>query len=247
MPTSEPPAAAGAVAGLRVSGPDDGVLTVVLDRPPGNLLSMRVVGELTAVLSDPPPGAHVLRLRAEGDAFCLGRDRGGASAEALRGESEALVGLHRALRATRLVTVAEVAGDAAGFGVGLLAFCDVAVAVRRARFSFPEVGIGLAPAVVLAWLPRVVGERQAFWLTATGQPVGAEDAVRLGLLTGVADDEAELARDVSGRVELLRTRSPRVHADIKALLSAGRRIGEDDALELSLDRLVVAALRRDEP
>jgi len=68
----------------------------------------------------------------------------------------------RPLRCTRLVTVTEVRGDAAGFGVGVLAACDVAVAEAGARFFFPEVGIGLAPAVVLAWLPRVVGEREAF-------------------------------------------------------------------------------------
>ena len=40
---------------------------------------------------------------------------------------------------------------------------------HRRRFYFPEVGIGLAPALVLAWLPRLIGERQAFWLTATGE------------------------------------------------------------------------------
>ena len=90
-----------------------------------------------------------------------------------------------ALRTSPLVTIAEVHGDAAGFGVGLIAACDVAVAVSDAHFWFPEVGIDLAPALVLAWLPRVVGERQAFWLTATGERVAAARAQELGLVNEV--------------------------------------------------------------
>ena len=115
--------------------------------------------------------------------------------------------LHQALRSSPLVTIAEIHGDAAGFGVGLIAACDVAIAVSDAHFSFPEVGINLAPALVLAWLPRVVDER----------------------------------------VSALRARNPRIHSEIKDLLRAFRSIDEDQALELSVDRLVVGALRRGEP
>lgn len=232
--------------GLHVSEVEDGVVTARLDHPGGNLLSFPLVRALTGLLEDPPAGAHVLRLGAVGEAFCLGRERAGTTPGELREESLALVGLHRALRRTPMVTVAEVGGDAAGFGVGLLAFCDVAVASPRARLSFPEVTIGLAPAVVLAWLPRVVGERQAFWLTATGEQVTAERAVGLGLLSAVATSHEALGGEVDDRVRQLRLRSPRVHADIRALLHAGRGLSEDQALELSVDRLVVGAQRRGE-
>lgn len=234
------------VEGLHVSAVEDGVLTVRLDRPPGNLLSFPLVRALTGLLERPPAGAHVLRVTAAGDSFCLGRERAGTSPGDLRAESLALVGLHRALRSTALVTVAQVGGDAAGFGVGLLAFCDVAVAAEGARLSFPEVTIGLAPAVVLAWLPRVVGEREAFWLTATGEQVPARRAVELGLLSAVAPDREALAAEVEDRIGQLRQRSPRVHADIRSLLHAGRGLSEDQALELSVDRLVVGAQRRGE-
>lgn len=234
------------MSGLRIGPVADGVLTVELDRPPGNLLTVPLCRQLTAALMQPPAGAHVLRLRAGGDVFCLGRERAGSTPAELREESDVLVGLHRALRQTPLVTVAEVAGDAAGFGVGLLAGCDVTVAVESAQFSFPEVGIGLAPSVVLAWLPRVVGEREAFWLTATGQPLPAARAVQLGLVNAVLPTVQDLVKDVEDRVAELRRHSPRVHAEIRSLLRAGRSLTEDQALELSIDRLVVGALRRGE-
>lgn len=230
--------------GLTVSAVEDGVVRVELDRPPQNLFTVELCRELTALLTDPPEGAHVVRLSAVGETFCMGRERGGAGAGDLRAEAQVLVDVMRAMRRTRLVTVAEVQGDAAGFGVGLVAASDVAVAVSAAGFSFPEVGIGLAPALVLAWLPRLVGRREAFWLTATGEPLPAPRAQQLGLLNAVVDTPAQLSNDVDQRVAALRARSPRVHADIREMLRVFDSVGPDDALDVSIDRLVVGSLRR---
>jgi methylglutaconyl-CoA hydratase len=236
------------MAGLSISPVTDGVVVAELDRGPDNLWSLTDLRELVALLEAPPEGAHVLRVRSVGEAFCRGRERGGTSTApgVVRGEAETLVAVTRAFRRTRLVTVAEVQGDAAGFGVGVLAACDVAVAVADARFSFPEVGIGLAPALVLAWLPRKVGERQAFWLTATGEAVPAGRALELGLLNAVVSSADELRKDVDERVAALRARSPRVHAEIKDMLRAFGAVGDDQALDMSIDRLVVGSLRRGE-
>jgi methylglutaconyl-CoA hydratase len=236
------------MAGLSISPVADGVVVAELDRGPDNLWTLADLRELVAVLENPPEGAHVLRVRSVGEAFCLGRERGGTSTApgVVRGEAETLVAVTRAFRRTRLVTVAEVQGDAAGFGVGVLAACDVAVAVADAKFYFPEVVIGLAPALVLAWLPRKIGERQAFWLTATGEKITAARAAELGLLNGVVGSAEELRKDVDDRVALLRARSPRVHADIRDMLRAFGAVGDDQALDMSIDRLVVGSLRRGE-
>jgi methylglutaconyl-CoA hydratase len=236
------------MAGLSISPVADGVIVAELDRGPDNLWTLADLRELVAVLENPPEGAHVLRVRSVGEAFCLGRERGGTSTApgVVRGEAETLVAVTRAFRHTRLVTVAEVQGDAAGFGVGVLAACDVAVAVADAKFYFPEVAIGLAPALVLAWLPRKIGERQAFWLTATGEKITAARAAELGLLNGVVGSAEELRKDVDDRAALLRARSPRVHADIRDMLRAFGAVGDDQALDMSIDRLVVGSLRRGE-
>ncbi|MGY1602917.1 enoyl-CoA hydratase/isomerase family protein [Geodermatophilus sp. SYSU D00815] len=236
------------MAGFTISPVRDGVAVAELDRGPENLFTLADLRELTAYLTDPPEDAHVLRVRSVGEAFCRGRERGGTSTApgVVRGEAETLVAATRAFRGTRLVTVAEVQGDAAGFGVGVVAACDVSVAVADARFSFPEVSLGLAPALVLAWLPRVVGARQAFWLTATGEPVPAARAVELGLLNAVVGSAEELAKDVDERVAQLRARSPRVHAEIRDMLRAFAAVGDDQALDMSIDRLVVGSLRRGE-
>lgn len=231
---------------LTIHPVEDGVVLVELDRTPDNLFSIELCGRLADLLDHPPEGTHVVRFRAAGDVFCLGRDRGGSTPAEVRGEAEALAGLTRSAQRTRVVTVAEVQGDAAGFGVGLIAAFDVAVAVRAASFRFPEVGIGLAPALVLAWLPRVVGRREAFWLTATADPLGAGRAADLGLLNEVVEDREALVARVDEMVAQLRARSPRVHGDIKDMLRIFADCGDDQALDVSVDRLVVGSLRRGE-
>jgi methylglutaconyl-CoA hydratase len=231
--------------GLDVTSDGHGVLAVDLGRP-GGLLSIADCQELTATLLAPPAGARAIRLRSTGDAFCLGRERAGSTPGALREESEVLVGLHRALDRTRLLTVAEVGGDAAGFGVGLVASCDLAVAVASSQFSFPESGIGLAPALVLAWLPALVGEREAFWLTATGLPVDAARARELGLLNHVVATASELTGTADRSVEAVLRHGTRVHSEIRSMVRAGRALTRDQAFDLSVDRLVVGSLRRGE-
>lgn len=220
----------------------DAVVHVELDLPDG-LLPLAAARELTDLLSNPPAEAHVLVLSSLGPSFCLGRERTAASAHELPGEVQVLVDLNDALSRTRLVTVASVAGDAAGFGVGLAALCDVAVAAEPATFSFPEVRIGLAPTLVLAWLARTVGRRVAFWLTASGEPVSAQQAVELGLLNA-AVPAAELDDAVDARVEQLLPHPPRVHAEIRDMLRVASGLNEQQAHELAVARLVVGSLRR---
>lgn len=223
---------------------DGAVLTARLDSSNGNQMSMAMCDALTAVLTTPPDGVHVLVLTAAGSQFCMGRERTAATPDDLPGEVRRLIAVNEALGATKLVTVARVQGDAAGFGVGLAALCDVAVATRSAQLSFPEVRINLAPALVLAWLPHMVGRRAAFWLTASGAPVSGDEAVRIGLLNEVVDDLDSLDVAVSQKVAGLLAGEPRVHNEIRALLRSVESLSVPQSYELASDRLVLGSLKR---
>lgn len=223
---------------------DGAVLRIHLDRPDGNLLTLAMADSLAELLMSPPESAHVAVLEAAGDAFCLGRERTAATPEDLPREVARLIAVNRALLHTPLVTVARVHGDAAGFGVGLAALADVAVATRSAGFSFPEVNMDLAPTLVLAWLARVVGRRQAFWMTATGEPVSGREAVELGFVNEVVEDEAALDQAVARRVDALRSRAPRAHTEIRSMLRAAADLTEEQSYDLSAEKLVLGSLRR---
>ena len=230
-------------AGLTVEQ-DGAVVRVHIDAGPGNLFTPEMTAGLTAVLRRPPEAAHVVHVSAAGPEFCMGRAPFRPGAGPLREDVEALVALVDALQRTSVVTVVEVQGDAAGFGVGLVALSDVAVAAPHVRLSFPEVDAGFAPALVLAWLADVVGRRNAFWLAATGVPVPADEACRLGLLTHVVDATADLAAAGASIVELLCSKPPRVHAQIKELVRLYASVPAERRGGIASDRLAFGALQR---
>jgi methylglutaconyl-CoA hydratase len=234
------------MGGLQVSQEGE-VVRAILDLGAENLLDGSATQQLTELLNDPPSGARLLRLGAVGEVFCLGRERAAETPEELREEVGRLVALNRALAASPLITVAEVQGDAAGFGVGLVALADVAVAAAGVRFSFPEVEIDIAPVVVLTWLPRMVGRRTAFELTATGRRVTAREALHLGLVNAVAEDREQVSSMVEEWLDRLLGFSGRVHGEIKDYLRAAQDLDEGHAYELALIRLVLGSMRRATP
>lgn len=230
------------VEGLQIR--DDGaVITVTIDRGEENLLSLEMCRALTALLHTPPEDAHVLRLRADGPAFCLGRDRGDGSVDDLRGEVRVLIDLNEAIRTTELVTVAEVQADADGFGVGLAALCDASFMAEGAHLRFPEIDIDLAPVVVLTWLPRMIGRAAAFDLTATGRALTGAEAASLGLV-GSAVPDTELAATVAAWVVSITSHSRRVHREILDYLRASEGLDDERGYALAVDRLVLGSMRR---
>lgn len=233
----------GGSPGLAVTSAD-GVVDVVLRRGDDNLLTIDMCRVLTDRLLTPDAGDHVLRIRADGPVFCLGRERRAETPDELRVEARSLVALNEALSSSPMVTVAQVHGDAAGFGVGLAALCDITIAAPSAGFRFPEVEIDLAPVVVLSWLPDLIGHKEAFRLTASGARVDARRAADLGLVTTVTDTDDSLDAVVTDEIAALRKRMPRVHSEVKGFLRATDDLSRAQAYELALDRLVLGSMAR---
>ncbi|MHB1501254.1 MAG: enoyl-CoA hydratase/isomerase family protein [Candidatus Dormibacteria bacterium] len=227
-------------AGLSVDTTGEGVVTVRICRPPDNAFSTDMCHDLSELLMQPPGGAHLVVLQGSDGVFCRGRE-GAADTKGAAAMVDALSQVTQSLRDTSLVTIAKVDGDAAGFGVGLAALCDVALASVRSRFWFPEITHGLAPSLVLSWLPRVVGRRQAFWLSATGAVLGAEQAKQLGLLNVVANSD-DLEAVTSSTIETLLRESPQVHADIKRDLRDFEQASIGTASLMAIDRLLISTI-----
>jgi methylglutaconyl-CoA hydratase len=226
---------------VRESGP---VLDVAFCRPPDNLFTLQMCNTLLSILRVPPPGIRILRLRGTPEVFCLGRERLGNTLDELSHEARILGDVNRALRETSLLTVAEVTGDAAGFGVGLMALCDIAVSFRAAKFWFPEVRLGLAPALVLSWLPGIVGSRQAFRLTASGEAISGDEALRLNLITSVVDTPDELSAAVEAVITMLSNHPPHVYSEIRHIMRTMDGLDFGAATEVGVDRLTLASLAR---
>ena len=146
------------------------------------------------------PRARVLHIRARGNVFCTGRERGGRNADGIRRESRRLIEVKRRLRMLPLISVAEVQGDAFGFGFGLAIVCDFVLVAETAALGFPEMRSGLAPSAIMAYLGEYTLPRFAFPLVLFGDAITPAYAQQIGLISHVCAAD-RLKSDADALVE----------------------------------------------
>lgn len=199
---------------LRVERDDRGVATVTLDRPAvRNAFDATLIDELGGVVERlaTDDAVRVVVLTGAGDVFSAGADLNwmgsmvGWTFEQNVADSTEVDRMLRSLYDLPKPLVGRINGHALGGGTGLVAVCDVAVAVEGARLGFTEVVLGLAPAVISPYVVRKIGRSAARALFVTGEQFPAARAERLGLVHEVvpADQldaavEAVVARCLRG-------------------------------------------------
>jgi len=168
-----------------------GVETVTLNRPEvRNAFNDEVIAEMTAVFAELAKREEVrcVVLAGNGPAFCAGADLNWMKRMAGYGRAENLedaAGLARMLEAIYRCpkpTIARVQGDTYAGGMGLVAACDMAVAVDSAQFCLSEVKLGLIPATISPYVIRAMGARAAHRYFLTAERFGAAEALRIGLV-----------------------------------------------------------------
>jgi enoyl-CoA hydratase/carnithine racemase len=219
----------------------DGVAELTLDHPPVNALTEPMVGALLEALERArldDAARAVLLTSAVPRRFCAGLDLkvlDGASPEKIHSLLEKLyVGLSEAQYRLGKPSVAAVAGAARGGGMTLAISCDLIVAGRSSSFGYPEIEVGLLPAIHFTHLPRIVGRHRAFDLLFTGRTFDAAEAAALGLVSRVVEDEQtlEAARSLA---RMLAGKSPTAmrlgRAAFHAAVDNGYRQGVAGAVE----------------
>lgn len=222
---------------------DDGaVRTITLNRPERrNALAPEMMEELIAALREANTcGARVVVLAGEGESFCAGldlavlREMASMTAEQHRVEAERVARMFRALWECDVPTIALVQGAAIAGGTGLATMCDFTVAAPEAKFGYTEVRIGFVPALVSAYLALQVGDKVARGLMLSGRLFGADEALRLGLVSEIVPAAALQERVVALAAELMRN-SPESLRATKRLLRAQRAEGLASSLELAME------------
>jgi methylglutaconyl-CoA hydratase len=205
---------------------DGGVLSLTLNRPEKrNALDAATIAALTAALdrADLDAAVRVVTLRGAGKDFCAGADLAEllASVDHSMEENErsarALGDIFLKIRQLPKPVIAIVHGRALAGGAGLATACDMVLASESAWFGFPEIQRGFVPAMVLTILRRLVGERVAFDLVATGRLLTAVEAAAHGLISRVAPD-AELDQRADALLSQLAASSSSALGLIKRLV-----------------------------
>lgn len=233
----------------------NGVAVVTLNRPDKrNAFDELLIAGLSDTFKTLKSADHVrvVFLRGAGQSFCAGADidwmRRAAEFTELGNETDALT-LARMLHDLHdlpQLTVALVHGAAMGGGAGLVAACDIAVAVSNTKFAFTEVKLGLTPATISPFVVEAIGPRWSKALFATAENFDAGFAEKIGLVQYTVDDVAGLDTMMARLTDLALAAAPGAVNDAKALVRyvAGHKI--DDGLAKETARRIAARRSSDE-
>jgi methylglutaconyl-CoA hydratase len=176
-----------------------GVATVTLNRPDmRNAFNNEVIAELAGAFVElgERPEVRCIVLAANGSAFCAGADlnwmksMAGYSYEENLDDARALANMLRVLYKCPKPTIARVQGDVYAGGMGLVAACDIAIAVDTAQFCLSEVKLGLIPATISPYVMRAMGSRASHRYFLTAERFSAAEAHRIGFVHEVAKADA---------------------------------------------------------
>jgi len=161
----------------------------------------------------------------------MGKDVG-RNARFLRKTIQRLQGSFNAVDNCRKPVLAAVQGYCIGGAIDLISACDMRYCSRDAQFSIKEIDMGMAADVgTLQRLPRIIGDGIMRELAFTGRNVEAEEALRIGLVNRVYDDQAALLDGVFAIAREIAAKSPIAVAGTKEMLSYMRDHRIDDGLD----------------
>jgi enoyl-CoA hydratase/carnithine racemase len=192
---------------VSVAVSESDVAEMELHRPPANFFDTTLLGHLVeAVAWADDAGCRAVVLCSEGRHFCAGLDFGRSGAPD-PDELRTLYDHALAFVDGPLPVVAAVQGAAIGGGLGLALVADFRVASPGSRLSANFARLGFHQGFGLSLtLPRAVGAQQALGLLTTGRRIDGEEAVRIGLCDGLADDPRAgahaLAREIAASAPL---------------------------------------------
>lgn len=205
----------------------DGTVSLIMNRPAvRNALNPELIGALTERLQaiNNDPSVRLVILSGAGDNFSAGADIKWMQQSIAFDEQQnvqdatALALLMRTLNTLNKPTICITQGAVYGGAIGLVACCDIVIAVTSSVFCFSEVKLGLAAAVVSPYLIDAMGSKAARRWLLTAETFNAHTARDLGLVHDIVSDVHELSATLDHHENLIMHTAPLAVAATKALL-----------------------------
>lgn len=220
---------------------NDGIAIVTISRPEAmNALNTRFFQEMDDfVLSvSNMPEVRAMIITGDGKAFVAGADIAEmVNKNEEEGGSFSRIGQNTFSSFGKLdiPVIAAINGFALGGGLELAMGCDFRIASTKAKFGQPEVNLGLIPGYAgTQRLPRLVGMGDALYLLMTADMIGADDALRLGLVQKVVEPE-ELMETVIKIAKNIASKGPDAIKKVKKVVRLGREMNRNYGEELEAE------------
>jgi enoyl-CoA hydratase len=205
------------------------VCYITLNRPKvGNAINAQMSRELADVCRtiNQDEEIMVVILKGAGGAFSSGSESQ---------EWEAGCDASRAIDSLERVTIAAIDGAALGEGLELALACDIRIASERSSFCLPQTAYGLIPrGGGTQRLPRLVGKGKALEMILTAEPIDADEAYRIGLVSKVVSAE-ELLSEVNEWAKRIITCGPIALRYAKEAVNKGLDFTLEQGLRLEAD------------
>jgi enoyl-CoA hydratase/carnithine racemase len=184
---------------IEISAQGNGVSIITLaGQEARNFLYTQDLLDLAKVLTDcaSDKDLRALVITGRNNTFCGGRisAKGLTRASEVAEDLNAILKVNTAMNALSVPLIAAVEGQAFGFGFGMTAQSDYAIAADNAAFSLPEMSHGLPPLIVFTYLFRFVPYKRAFELAVTSRQISAKEASEAGILTEIVPAGTTLKR-----------------------------------------------------
>jgi len=205
---------------------------IILNRPPANVMNIEMMSEINKFLESLHNQEHIklIIFSSTGRFFSAGVDMVDHAPNKVFELLEAFHGIFLNLRELARPTIAVVNGPALGAGCELATFCDLVVATESAKFGQPEIRVGVFPPIAAVIFPQLLGKKKTMELILTGDTIGAQEALALGLVNRVVASD-KLDATVDELLKRIIANSGAVLQMTKMALVASEGLNFQDALK----------------
>lgn len=212
------------------------IARITLDNPPHNVLSVPMMTEIAECIEglNTRPDIKAILMQSGQKVFSAGISLEDSRPERVFQTLDAFNRVFLAIGEIAKPLIIVVNGQAVGAGSELVAFGDMVIATPNARFSQPEVRLGVFPPFAAVMLPQLIGPKKTYELILTGEALSADDAVRLGFVNRVVP-EADLQRVVDEIVAKVAAFSAPVLEVTKRVINCSMGLPLEEAMKKSHD------------
>lgn len=232
---------------LQQQGP---LATLIMNRPTvHNAFNPQLINEITTAFQAFATDAsvRVVVLTGAGSSFSAGGDIGWMQAslhfshDQNLADARALDAMFDTINTLPKPVIGRINGPALGGGVGLVACCDLAVAVEDARFGFTEVKLGLLPAVIAQYVVPKIGVSHSRALFISGERFTAERAFEISLIHAITSPE-DLDSTIQSLAQRMLTGGPQALGAAKRLVAAMWHLEKDAAKQYAIEAIAQARI-----